>query len=172
MILKQRGDDYIMKNMSLEKTNKELSDDKEELESDLKNSRLEFENLRDKFRYLGENHETLIRIKDEYKEKVSVLERENRMMSEKLRVTRVLGETNDEDRKRLEKCLESAEMRFSQAEEARLALENQSNKLNSVVSEREVELKVARKEIDDLRSKNVELEKTNKGFFLLNLRGF
>lgn len=69
MILKQRGDEYIRKNATLEKLNQELLDQKEELVIEVEKLNQKYKSLLDKFDYLSNNHQELIKIKDDYKTK-------------------------------------------------------------------------------------------------------
>lgn len=166
MILKQRGDDYIMKNMALEKLNKELDEKREQLERETKSAQSKFADLEGKFRYLGENHEALIRFKDEYKERVGVLERENRVLVERLKQSKLAGENEDEERRKMEKRLENAESKLLRTEERCLGLESELEKARNVASHKEEALKRAEKEIDGLRSKNRDLLANNQGFLI------
>jgi hypothetical protein len=77
MILKQRGDDFIRKNMSLEKLNKELLEEKEQTQHDIVNLKKKCELLNTRFNDLAENHQEIIKIKDEYKNSNQILREEN-----------------------------------------------------------------------------------------------
>lgn len=77
MILKQRGDDFIRKNMSLEKLNKELIEEKEQTQHDTINLKKKCELLNTRFNELAENHQEIIKIKDEYKNSNQILREEN-----------------------------------------------------------------------------------------------
>ena len=66
MILKQRGDDYIRKNMLVEKLNKELLEEKESFDAEIESLEKQVILVNNRFNDLAENHQEMIKIKDEY----------------------------------------------------------------------------------------------------------
>ena len=84
MILKQRGDEYIRKNQILEKQNKELYDNIEHYNTDVKDLEKKCDLLNSRFNDLADNHEELIKIKDDYKKNNVVLKEENQKLKVEL----------------------------------------------------------------------------------------
>jgi hypothetical protein len=85
MILKQRADDFIRRNMTIEKLNNELQEQNDQYNNELRQANANFKDLLDKFNYLGNNHEQLIVIKDEYKHKNEELVAKNKLLIEKFK---------------------------------------------------------------------------------------
>jgi chromosome segregation ATPase len=85
MTLKQRADDFIRKNMTIEKLNHELQEQNESYSNEIRQADAKYNDLLDKFNYLGNNHEQLIVIKDEYKHKNEELVAKNKMLIEKFK---------------------------------------------------------------------------------------
>ncbi|ELT92309.1 hypothetical protein CAPTEDRAFT_136474 [Capitella teleta] len=77
MILKQRADEATISLKSLEKVNKELENFRENAEDRLNSELKKFNILDDRFMDLASNHEEMIRIKDEYKNRNKELMKEN-----------------------------------------------------------------------------------------------
>jgi chromosome segregation ATPase len=76
MILKQRGDDLINKNMSLESMNTQIETELENVKRELKLADVKYELIDKQFKVLSQNHDELIKIKDDYKNKnIQLLER-------------------------------------------------------------------------------------------------
>ena len=69
MMLKQRCDEYIHKNMALESINQELLDEKEKYDSELDDLKLKYKQILQRFETLSNYNEEIILIKDEYKQK-------------------------------------------------------------------------------------------------------
>ena len=84
MILKQRGDEYIRKNQILEKQNKELYENIESYNNDVKELEKKCDLLNSRFNDLAENHEELIKIKDDYKKNNALLKDENQRLKVEL----------------------------------------------------------------------------------------
>jgi len=78
MILKQRGDEYILRNKALETLTREFSEEKDALENEIKELDRKCELTNKRFMDLAENHEEMIKIKDEYKATNLILVEENR----------------------------------------------------------------------------------------------
>ena len=82
MILKQRADEATLSLSSLEKVNAELLNFRENAEEELKSQLKKFNILDDRFMELASNHEEMIRIKDEYKNRNKDLMKENAKLKE------------------------------------------------------------------------------------------
>lgn len=80
MILKQRGDEYIRKNMAMEKINKEYLESIDKYNFEIKSLEKKCDLLNSRFNDLAENHQELIKIKDEYKKSNVVLVDENQKL--------------------------------------------------------------------------------------------
>ena len=81
MILKQRTDEAVLKSQTLERINKELEDFRESAQEQLQ---LEFQKYRildNRFDDLANNHEELIKFKDEYKRQNAHLRQENERLN-------------------------------------------------------------------------------------------
>lgn len=163
MILKQRGDDYITKNMSLERQNQELAEQKEKLHDDLKLALSNFASLNENFKYLSENHEALIRIKDEYKDRVKVLEAENNQISKRLQEKKFTSEIDDEEKKLLTKSLNDAKYELTSALEKNNRLENELDRVQVVANQQEVDLKITTRELESLRKTNKDINEKFNG---------
>jgi hypothetical protein len=85
MMLKQRCDEFIRKNLTLEKFNQEIISKQEEIESREKSTRFKCTQIESRFAQLNQNHEELIKIKNEYKEKLNELTEQNRRLNEKMK---------------------------------------------------------------------------------------
>ena len=84
MILKQRADDFIHKNLALEELNKKLNERCLLVESEAETANKSLAIINKRFNDLSENHTELIKIKDEYKQKNSVLVGENQRLVDEL----------------------------------------------------------------------------------------
>jgi hypothetical protein len=98
MVLKQRCDEYIKKNMTLDALYAELlhKSDKQTVES--KCIIEKYQVLESRFKVLNDNHEELIKIKDEYKHECDILRQLNKkylaQLSENTREKELLDEQN------------------------------------------------------------------------------
>ena len=84
-MLKQRCDDFIRKNTILEKYNQEILNKQEEVEFKEKAARFKCDQIADRFAQLNSNHEDLIKIKDEYKERLNELSEQNKRLVDKMK---------------------------------------------------------------------------------------
>ena len=76
-ILKQRADESLKKSMALENENGELKKHRDEILTALHNETRKYSVLDKRFAVLNQNHEELIKIKDEYKTENEKLRIEN-----------------------------------------------------------------------------------------------
>ena len=84
MILKQRADDFIHKNLALEELNKKLNEKCSIVESETETANKNLAIITKRFNDLSENHTELIKIKDEYKQKNVVLAADNQRLLDEL----------------------------------------------------------------------------------------
>jgi chromosome segregation ATPase len=84
MILKERGDEYIRKSMALDEFNQHLLDEKEKYLQDIEDLNKKIKQLNRRFDDLAENHQEMIKIKDEYKTKNTTLVNENKRLNMKM----------------------------------------------------------------------------------------
>jgi len=83
MMLKQRCDDYIHKNMAMENLNQELIDQKEKIELELEDLKFKYKQILQRFETLSNYNEEIISIKDEYKSKnIELKEKINKLNEE------------------------------------------------------------------------------------------
>lgn len=164
MILKQRGDDFINKNMILDKLNQELIEKKDQLEKELTLASTQLTSLQEKFNYLGDTQQELIKIKDEYKDKEAELTKENQLLLYKLKNSRAFDEINEE-KQRMNEIMKLSEFKIRQIGGKCVELENELVKWKNYANERDIELQVTGKEIEAYRVNTDELKKTNRGLF-------
>ena len=82
MILKQRSDELVIKNRTLERINKELEDFRDSAADELDREFKKYNLLEKRFFDLASNHEEIIKIKDDYKHRNESLRRENAKLKE------------------------------------------------------------------------------------------
>lgn len=82
MILKQRADEATLSLNTLEKTNRELVEFRENAEEEFHRQLKKYDILDARFMELASNHEEMIQIKDEYKSRNSQLMKENAALKE------------------------------------------------------------------------------------------
>ena len=105
MAIKQRCDEFICKNLALERTNKELMEKSDESERKAYEATSKYKVLDSRFQTLASNHDELIQIKDEYKQKCTVLEQRVRSLQSQLSDDTSRGEL-EKERTQLGKKLE------------------------------------------------------------------
>jgi hypothetical protein len=99
MMLKQRCDDYIHKNMAMENLNQELIDRKEKIELELDDLKFKYKQILQRFETLSNYNEEIINIKDDYKHKnVELKEKINKLNQElnNLNQNEKIGRLEDE----------------------------------------------------------------------------
>ena len=158
MILKQRGDDFINKNMTLEKLNQELIEKKDFADEELSSVNSKLASLQEKFNFLDEGYRDLVKLKDEYRDKATELAKEKLTLVDKLKYSRNVDEINEEKRK-MNAILEQTEFRVGQMENRCLELENELSLLKSFLNERDIKLKVICKEMEVYQMNNDDLKK-------------
>ena len=148
MMLKQRCDDYIHKNMALETLNQELMDQKENIERDLDELKHKYKQLMSRFETLSNYNEEIIKIKDDYKqnnnelkEKIYDLNRKLNNLNNDERITQL----EDEVKFLNNLCIENNEKLL------RLKKENEI-KFNDLERKKSDELNEKINEINELKS--------------------
>ncbi|XP_002741590.1 coiled-coil domain-containing protein 89-like [Saccoglossus kowalevskii] len=81
-VLKQRADEYVQKAQTLERVNKELEDYRDNSQHIIDNEIKKFNLLDRRFHELADNHEEMIRFKDEYKRQNEQLRLENAQLKD------------------------------------------------------------------------------------------
>lgn len=168
MVMKQRCDDFINKNISLEKINKELLEQNESYETkynEIKNKCILIEN---RFETLAANHQELIKIKDEYKDRCNSLSKENKILHEKLNSNERQDESVIKERDELNKKIELL----------RNLVNDYEFKCNDLIKKHEFNLNKSKENFDkiefELKSKIIDLNKTlddsNKKIVELNAK--
>lgn len=174
MSLKQRADDFIRKNMSFEKLNQELHDRNEQCEQEIKQTNAKFKDLLDKFNYLGNNHEQLIVIKDEYKHKNEELNVKYKALLDKIHGSPSEKEFAEE-RNRLNEKIENLNKSLIEMELKYKSLSKENDKRGSQLMEETQQLKLKTQENQELSrqlaemcSKSDEYKTRNKDLMDLN----
>jgi uncharacterized phage infection (PIP) family protein YhgE len=173
MSLKQRADDFIRKNITLEKLNSDLNEKNEQHDSEILQLNARFKDLLDKFNYLGNNHEQLIVIKDEYKHKNEELVAKNKLLMEKFKNVPNESEFLAE-KVQLQEKLDGLSKNYIELEHKYLDVCNDNEKKNKQIAEdvnalkvekqKSEEMKVHLKELHDM---NEQFKTRNKGFDIL-----
>lgn len=167
MILKQRGDDYIRKNATLEKINQELLEQKQELQAEVEQLNQKYKSLLDKFDYLANNHQELIKIKDEYKTKntditlkyVQLLDKMKNLPDEE--VFELEKRALNEKITRLDHLCKDYEQKLENLKEEN---ENFVSKLKEEILKSEQK----DREIYDLIQNKSEIDQKNKGLYFIS----
>lgn len=167
MILKQRGDEYIRKNSTLEKLNQDLLDQKEELVTEVEQLNQKYKCLLDKFDYLGNNHQELIKIKDEYKAKNTDITLKYVQLLDKMK------NLPDEEVFELEKKSLNERITFldQACKDYEQKLENLKEENENFVKNLKEEIFKSEqkdREIFDLLQNNSKLDQKNQGLIFIN----
>lgn len=153
-ILKQRADEALLKSQTLERVNKELEKFRENAQEMIEGEIKRCSMLDTRFHELAENHEEMIRFKDEYKRQNETLRRENEQLREENAnlFSTAIEEKNQKiseqqrDLKALKGQCRDVERRFSLIQEEI----NEKEKQHKVIAERlENELRAAKNQIKD-----------------------
>ncbi|KAJ7370179.1 Coiled-coil domain containing 89 [Desmophyllum pertusum] len=128
-ILKQRADESLKKSTTLEEENSELKKHRDEILSALHNETRKYAVLEKRFFVLNQNHEELIKIKDEYKTENETLRIENsRLRKENEGLFGSLIQERDSQIKQLRDEVKSLQEKYQAAKtKERIALENASS---------------------------------------------
>jgi chromosome segregation ATPase len=174
MTLKQRADDFIRKNMMLEKLNQELIEKNEKLGSEIKLANEKYAELLDRFNYLGNNHEQLIVIKDEYKKKNEELLLKNKQLLEKIphlpdkeEFEREKDRLNKENLSIQDK-LSKLTMKFIEMENKYLAQRKDSEKIEKQLHDESNYLRSKNEQIQSLNHHLYEMKTINEDFVIKN----
>ena len=167
MSLKQRADDFIRKNMTLEKLNSELLEQNENHNNEIKQVSAKYKDLLDKFNYLGNNHEQLIVIKDEYKHKNEELVIKNKLLMEKFKHFPNEAEFIEE-KNRLKQKIEHLNNNYIDLEYKYLNVSSDNEKKIMRLIEESNYLKLKKQENEELSREIAELNKKNEEYTTRN----
>lgn len=163
MILKQRGDEFINKNMALEKLNDSLMESKETMERDLSAMNEKYTSLMDSFNYLANNHEELIKIKDEYKQKNVELSVKNKALLEKFEKSQSNSDDFDQERNALNQTVNDLQSRCAQMENKLMILEEENEQMLTQSQDNSHKYHLTLTEMENLRIKSQQFENSNHG---------
>jgi hypothetical protein len=149
MILKQRGDEYIRKNQVLEKQNKDLFEKIESYNTDVKELEKKCDLLNNRFNDLAENHEELIKIKDDYKKNNGVLKDDNqRLKLELFKYKSVDDLRNGEYLTQINQLKETCKMHESIIDELKESIEKKRDYFEGKIQEKDDEINFKTSQFD------------------------
>jgi len=159
MMLKQRCDDYIHKNMALECLNQEMIDQKEKFDIELDELKFKYKQILQRFETLSNYNEEIIRIKDEYKQKNTELKEKVNDLNAQLNRT-----NNDIKMKNLEEEIKFLTNLCRENETQLVSLKNENElKINLVKTDAQNQLEAKLNEINELQLVLKEQESRLKG---------
>ena len=164
MILKQRGDEYIRKNQILEKQNKDLYEKIENYNTDVKELEKKCDLLNNRFNDLAENHEELIKIKDDYKKNNGALKDDNqRLKLELFKYKSVDDLRNGEYLTQINQLKETCRMNESIIDELKETIEKKRGYFEEQIREKNDEINFKNKQFDSkVNDYEIKVENLNR----------
>jgi len=152
MILKQRCDEYIKKNMTLDSLYAELCQKNEKQVVESKTINEKYQVLEDRFKVLNENHEQLIKIKDEYKHECDILRQLNK---------KYLAQLNENTREK--ELLEEQNVLNSKLQTLNEKIQDYEQRIGSLIEQYETKIKTSQADFEQTKLKSEhEIKELNK----------